>query len=169
MIQHRMGILVNRSFSQWWFIISSWCDRDWLAIKGVLRDSATIRECLVYGANSLWEFESERPVCPNQISLAEFLKFHTTWVTVLRERANNIDYIKNDLISYSIAKRILIPQLYVLSKYPLYIDTWSDNAKMWSQETNGIYLFVIRCWTLILNLQLFRPPPKALRSCCLQW
>ena len=132
MIQHRMGILVNRSFSQWRFI-SSWWDRDWLTIKGVLRDSAAIRECLVYGTNRLWQVESESLVWLNQITLAEFLKFR---VTVLRERANNIDYIKNGLISYSIAERILTPQLYVLSKYPLYIDTWSDNAKMWSHAGN---------------------------------
>ena len=31
------------------------------------------------------------------------------------------------------------------------------------------YLFILRFWTLILNLQLFRPPPNAWRPWCLHW
>ena len=48
----------------------------------------------------------------------ELLKLHTA-PPVFRKRSDNRDYIKKGLTSYSIAERILIPQLYVLGNYPL--------------------------------------------------
>ena len=45
-------------------------------------------------------------------------RLHTT-TPVLRKSGDNRDYITKGLTPYSIAERILIPQLYVLSKYPL--------------------------------------------------
>ena len=42
-----------------------------------------------------------------------------------------------------------------------------DVNKLEMQETNGIYLFIPRCWTLIFKLQPFKPPPNALRPFCL--
>ena len=43
---------------------------------------------------------------------------HTT-IPVLRKRGDNRDYIEKGLTPYSLTERILIPQLYVLRKYPL--------------------------------------------------
>ena len=36
-----------------------------------------------------------------------------------------------------------------------------DVNNLETQETNEIHLFILRCWTLILDLQLFRPSPNA--------
>ena len=103
---------------------------------------------------SLWEPEPERPRWLDQIALAcwgtcsytiieELLKLHTT----------------------SPVHTGLNPQLYVLSNYPLLtlektVPRYQD-LKLESQENNGIYLFVMRCWIPILNLQPFRPPTNA--------
>ena len=78
----------------------------------------------------------------------ELLKLHnTTSVNVLRKWADNI---KEDLAPYFIAERILIPQLYGLSKYPLY--------------RHALKKTVLSCWTPTLDLQLlFTPPPIAWR------
>ena len=99
----------------------------------------------------------------------QLLKPHTkTPVIVLRKRADNVVY--TNLTQYPIVERILIPQFYMLSKYPCTIDCdlrrqCQDVNNLKTQETNGRYLFVPRCWTLILNLQFFKPTP---RPSCLQ-
>ena len=49
----------------------------------------------------------------------ELLKLHTA-SPVFRKRSDNRDYIKKGMTPYSIAERILIPQLYVVGNYPLF-------------------------------------------------
>ena len=54
------------------------------------------------------------------------------------------------------AERVMTPQLYVLNKYPLLTLEKTvpkyQNLKLESQETNGIYLFVLSCMRLLCEV-----------------
>ena len=130
-------------------------------------------------AISLWEPEPERSAWLDQITLVSS-RYRRASKTLYYNSSNcapeeGLQCSLHHPDSNTIAKRILIPHLYVLSKYPCNIDCdlrrqCQDVNKLEMQETNRIYLFVPRCWIspLILHLQLFKLPPNVLWPCCLQ-
>ena len=79
-----------------------------------VRDSATVPQGLLPSRREFW-VTGEGDWCQK-------LQTREGVVSSWGEPERNRDYIKKGLTPYSIAERILIPQLYVLSIYPL-IDT----------------------------------------------
>ena len=108
---------------------------------GGLRDSIKYEQQL---EKSLWNFHTATPVI------------------VLRKWADNMDYIKKDLAPYSIAERILIPQLYGLSKYPLYRHALEETVPKCGVTGNQ--------WNILVRTKLLNPHPwlATLQANCLE-
>ena len=132
-------------------------------------------QCIKDRAISLWGPETERSTWLDQITIVN--NRYRRASKTLYHNSSNCALEKGLQCSlhhpaHTIAERILIPHLYVLSKYPCNIGCdlrrqCQDVNKLEMQETNRIVCTKMLNFTLILNLQLFKSPPDALRPCCL--